>query len=453
MAKNDDAFNAVAESLNYTFRAKSGPTWVANYGFFTDEPGFDPRFDYGAQLGGWYYGVKAYGGHGMDLGEPEAKRGPAVNAYSDFAGVLGTGVYVPGVAGTSITRPGVYGQTDEEDREFPIPRPPNNNLSAAVVGASSSQVGVRGWSGFIGIWGEGVYSVGVRGESREGIGVDAFAVASGAPAMRGWSEKGPGVIGSSGASGPSYGVLGVNAMNPGVMGTSDQHVGVLGTSNALPGLWGYSTNQNGIIGQTGNPNAYAGYFLGNVLVTGTTYVMGGKSAAVPFPDGTRRALYCMESPELWFEDFGTAKLRNGRAMVKLDANFAIVIKRGDYRVLVTPEGDCRGLYVRRKRAANFEVRELAGGKSNVAFSYRIVGRRKDVRHQTRFAKVNTRLSLPAAATRPPPKGAPTSAARMRTLLARVDKKVRELRSPPLPKQPPRPRRRKADARRRGPRAA
>jgi hypothetical protein len=182
-------------------------------------------------------------------------------------------------------------------------------------------------------------------------------------------------------------------------------------------------------------------------------MMGGKSAAVPFPDGTRRALYCMESPELWFEDFGTAKLRNGRAMVKLDANFAIVIKRGDYRVFVTPEGDCRGLYVRRKRAANFEVRELAGGKSNVAFSYRIVGRRKDVRHQTRFAKVNTRLSLPAAATRPPPKGAPTSAARMRTLLARIDKKVRELRSPALPKQPPRPRRRKADARRRGPRAA
>ena len=451
MAKNDDAFNAVAESLNYTFRAKSGPTWVANYGFFTDEPGFDPRFDYGAQLGGWYYGVKAYGGHGMDLGEPEAKRGPAVNAYSNFAGVLGTGVYVPGVAGTSITRPGVYGQSGEENTEYPIPLPTNYNLTAGVVGASSSRVGVRGWSGFIGIWGDGVELEGVRGESRQGVGVDGTAGASGAPAMRGWSQKGTGVIGYSGGPGP-LGVLGVNT-TPGVIGTSDQHVGVLGTSNALPGLWGYSTNQNGIIGQTGNPNAYAGYFLGNILVTGTIYMMGGKSAAVPFPDGTRRALYCMESPELWFEDFGTAKLRNGRAMVKLDTNFAIVIKRGDYRVLVTPEGDCRGLYVRRKRAANFEVRELAGGKSNVAFSYRIVGRRKDVRHQTRFAKVNTRLSLPAAATRPPPKGAPTSAARMRTLLARVDKKVRELRSPALPKQPPRPRRRKADARRRGPRAA
>ncbi|HYY36588.1 MAG TPA: hypothetical protein VE801_02525, partial [Xanthobacteraceae bacterium] len=64
-------------------------------------------------------------------------------------------------------------------------------------------------------------------------------------------------------------------------------------------------------------------------------------------------LIAMESPELWFEDFGTAKLKRGRAVVKLDANFASVIKRGDYRVFVTPEGDCRGLYVRGKRAASF----------------------------------------------------------------------------------------------------
>ncbi len=50
MATNDDAFNAVAKSLDYTFRAKSGATWIPTWGFFTDERGFDPRFDYGAQL-------------------------------------------------------------------------------------------------------------------------------------------------------------------------------------------------------------------------------------------------------------------------------------------------------------------------------------------------------------------------------------------------------------------
>jgi hypothetical protein len=89
-------------------------------------------------------------------------------------------------------------------------------------------------------------------------------------------------------------------------------------------------------------------------------------------------------------------------------------------------------------AALAAVREFAGGKSNGVFSYRTVGRRKDVRRHTRFPKVNTRLSLPAAATR----GAPR-AARLRTHLARLEKQVRELsakggRSPALPKQPPLP---------------
>jgi hypothetical protein len=157
---------------------------------------------------------------------------------------------------------------------------------------------------------------------------------------------------------------------------------------------------------------------GNLLVTGT------KSAAVPFPDGSRRALYCMESPELWFEDFGTAKLKRGRAVVRLDADFAKVIKRGDYRVFFTPEGDCRGLYVRRKSAASFEVRELMGGKSSIAFSYRIVGRRKDIGGRRRFAKVDTRLPIPAAATRAPRQRKPTAAA-LRAFLAGLEREARE----------------------------
>ena len=40
------------------------------------------------------------------------------------------------------------------------------------------------------------------------------------------------------------------------------------------------------------------------LEGGLTIVGGIKSAAVPHPDGSHRQLYCMESPENWFEDFG-----------------------------------------------------------------------------------------------------------------------------------------------------
>jgi len=139
----------------------------------------------------------------------------------------------------------------------------------------------------------------------------------------------------------------------GVWGSSNASHGVIGTSNANAGVFGYSSNGPGIIGMTSNPASFAGAFFGNVGINGNLQVSGQKSAVVPFPDGSRRALYCMESPELWFEDFGSAKLARGRAVVKIDANFAKVIKRGDYRVFVTPEGDCRGLYVRRKSANSF----------------------------------------------------------------------------------------------------
>ena len=104
------------------------------------------------------------------------------------------------------------------------------------------------------------------------------------------------------------------------------------------GVVGFSNNV-GIFGQTTNAASFAGLFAGNVQVTGTLSA-AVKNAVVPFPDGSKRVLHCMESPEHWFEDFGTAKLRAGRAVVKLDADFAKVITR-DYRVFLTPEGDCR----------------------------------------------------------------------------------------------------------------
>jgi hypothetical protein len=189
----------------------------------------------------------------------------------------------------------------------------------------------------------------------------------------------------------------------GVWGTSDTVHGVIGSTNSGVGVYGYSTNGVSVAGITTNPAATAGYFQGHTVVAGT-FDATVKNAVVPFPDGSRRLLHCMESPEHWFEDFGSAKLARGRAVVKLDANFAKIIKSGDYRVFVTPEGDCRGLYVRRRSTNRFEVRELAGGKSSIAFSYRIVGRRKD--------------------RRTPRKPVPTAAG-LRAFIARVEKKARE----------------------------
>jgi hypothetical protein len=171
-----------------------------------------------------------------------------------------------------------------------------------------------------------------------------------------------------------------------------------------------------------NPAGFAGFFGGNVRVDGT-FTANVKNSVVPFPDRTHRVLHCMESPEHWFEDFGMAKLKDGRATVKLDGDFAKVIKPAGYHVFVTPEGDCRGLYVRGKTAASFEVRELGGGKSSVAFSYRIVGRRRDITRHRRFAKIDTRLPLPPTATPAPRQRKPTAAA-LRAFVAGLEKEAR-----------------------------
>ena len=67
----------------------------------------------------------------------------------------------------------------------------------------------------------------------------------------------------------------------------------------------------------------------------------------------------MESPESWFEDFGTARLVRGRARVKLDRAFAKVVRLVDYHVFISSDGDSLGLFVYRKTKGEFEVREAA----------------------------------------------------------------------------------------------
>jgi hypothetical protein len=261
------------------------------------------------------------------------------------------------------------------------------------------------------VTGRSVGGPGVFGESQQGWGVVGAAD----------TDQGFGVYGVCGAGiGPMPGPnLPTNAAVYGESG--GLQAGVIGTSLRSIGVLGFSTNI-GVYGAGTNALSYAGFFRGNVRVT-QTLTAAVKNAVVPFPDGTQRLLHCMESPEHWFEDFGAAKLKRGRAVVRLDADFAKVIQRGDYRVFVTPEGDCRGLYVRRRSAGSFEVRELTGGKSSVAFCYRIVGRRRDIKQHRRFARFDARDPLPAAA-RTPRKPARTPV-ELRAFIARAKKQAAE----------------------------
>jgi len=103
---------------------------------------------------------------------------------------------------------------------------------------------------------------------------------------------------------------------------------------------------------------------------------GTKGAVVRLPDNHWVSLYSVESPGNWFEDFGSGMLANGAAVVNLDPTFAQTVNtKTEYHVFITPKGESEGLYVVNKTAAGFEVREGHGGRSNIGFDYRIVGRR------------------------------------------------------------------------------
>jgi hypothetical protein len=111
-------------------------------------------------------------------------------------------------------------------------------------------------------------------------------------------------------------------------------------------------------------------------VAGNFGCTGSKSAVVPVSGERKVALYAVEAPENWFEDFGSGSLAGGVATITLESIFAQTVNTDmEYHVFLTPKGDCKGLFVSNEKANSFEVHELAGGSSNVGFDYRIVAKR------------------------------------------------------------------------------
>ena len=224
---------------------------------------------------------------------------------------------------------------------------------------------------------------GVEGASSSGTGV------------RGVSTSSTGVTGSSSSG---TGVSGSSSSGYGVYGTSPNNYGVVGVTNSGNGVYGQvsASSQAGVIGRqldaSGNWGLYA---YGNIGASGT------KSSVVSVDNNTRQvALYAVESPGVWFEDYGSSRLVHGVASITIDPAYAQTVNTGaEYHVFLTPDGDCDGLYVATRKATGFEVRELHQGTSNVAFSYRIVALRRGY-ETTRLADV-TRATPRLASVTPP----------------------------------------------------
>ncbi len=162
----------------------------------------------------------------------------------------------------------------------------------------------------------------------------------------------------------------------GVWGTADAGAGVAGENNSTVEPAGVFVNFNTGAGSLAfEAEGKKGHCT--IDISGDLSCTGTKGAVVQLPDSRSVQLYAMESPENWFEDFGSGQLSAGKSTIRLDSTFAATVNSSvDYHVFLTPSGDSRGLYVAKKTATSFEVREQGGGTSSIAFDYRIVARRK-----------------------------------------------------------------------------
>jgi hypothetical protein len=180
----------------------------------------------------------------------------------------------------------------------------------------------------------------------------------GTPAYGAYGENGGG--GHWGCLGtPTYGAYGENGYSG--------NIGYLGL--ATGGASGLSSNGN--FGYLGTSD-YGVYYSGGLGGTGS------KNCIVKTSQGPTK-LYCQESPECWFEDFGEGQLAAGRAHVELDGLFLETVTidgPNPMKVFVQLHDEtCNGVAVK-KGATGFDVIELAGGSSSGTFDYRVVAKRK-----------------------------------------------------------------------------
>lgn len=108
-----------------------------------------------------------------------------------------------------------------------------------------------------------------------------------------------------------------------------------------------------------------------------TVFNGSKSAIVSTSQGQRK-LYCEESSQVWFAEYGSGRLTNGTAVIRIDPLFAETVNlERPYHVFVQlNDTECESVAVIHRRSDRFEVRERRGGVSNAEFSYRLVALRR-----------------------------------------------------------------------------
>lgn len=131
----------------------------------------------------------------------------------------------------------------------------------------------------------------------------------------------------------------------------------------------------------GSPNG--GVTARKIIGTGTV------SEIVPTQNHGRVTLTCPESPEYWYQDYGTVEMVNGKATILLDpilADIIIVDDENPLRVICTPMGMpyFNGITIMNQTQNSVEILELNGGTHSGKLQYQLVAKPKTNYGEGRF---------------------------------------------------------------------
>lgn len=279
----------------------------------------------------WSGSYATYGLRVNNSGTGDAIRGYTNATAQNYAALYGV---------SSSTGTGVYGRSD--------------GGGLGVYGESNTNDGVAGQASAAnksGVYGENTGSgYGVFGRSTTGFGMGASGDDS-SP----WDRVGDLILGG-GLIGEIF-AFGSNGMN--LFSDEDVYIDLDDNNNDANACWKVYDGANAIVGRTCED--------------------GTKSAVLQTESYDQRAVYTVESPEVWLEDFDTASLVAGEATVAFESIFAETVNlEEDYHVFVTPLCDQPVLlFVTAKTSTGFTVQgvELDGDPSTCDFDYHVTAKR------------------------------------------------------------------------------
>jgi hypothetical protein len=282
------------------------------------------------------------------------------------AGLLGQSARGTGVEGGTVSGAGVSGVSGS---------------GSGVSGYSTSGFGLNGASGNIGVYGTGSYGMYAVSNSYLGVFGDGLS------------------YGSYGFSAAGYGSTGQSSNGTGVYASTSSGFGLQAHTGS--GLGAYITNASGnglddtgsYIGIVARATSFpivatdpTGTDLFYVDGAGNIFYHGTLNTFAVTRGGNVASAYGTNSTSPTVEDTGSGKLINGAATVSLDPAFVQTIDpRTPYHVMLTPDGDTRGLFVASKGPSAFVVREVQGGRGSLTFDYHI--------YATPFGHARQRMSV------------------------------------------------------------